>query len=745
MPLPGKFCIGILEEDNPFKSYFRFKPLLFLEQGRYEPCDESVDYPEDGCIRIVPDKNESGHFKIRMRRMGMFAVVDLREHPGENDKIRANKNYRSDGFERNACIIYSDVVREPARDMVLSLIERPAEDALNAPLDRAPATNRVLLCENGTPQNQVYSCTYSADQPELLPHLTCEDTLVSLEDYQIFTLPCFSGEELRFAVRSPGAEASAPEPVKPQPAPVQEAPRTLIEPSAAPQIESAPRPPFVDVGLLKQLLSAQTGLNPRRGRSLQEVVDDKWRHSRLEQLGAPVNSISGSQPASTPAERALNAIRDAWNHLDQRDELIRSLTQIQDFDVAVNARLTAVRESALADQLNELEAQRLALLDDLEKLRRGRTELRETLKREIRADEAEAFADAVQKTRDAQAEQARCEQAAEKARVAAECAEDALNALADGRFEKELNDFAIRSHSVELLRRLDTSKPAPEPKRGVEISADALIDRTLRTFAASGFALDRTQAVNLLICAAQGACLTLTGPSGCGKTETVRLLARALGTEDARYLEFEPGVQALTDRADALAPCDSPAVILLDDANLANGDDLYRGLSLRAGRDYLLCATLQDDGRAVPAYAFDRAFTLRLSPEAPDAPWRSAEAAPFEPLPPVSLAALRMAFTSSEPLPEALIQRMSALRQKLGAMGIRLSRRTLDEMWRFCAAAIAHMSLEPSAIFDLAFVQRALPSILAGAPIDALQALPKLLEDMPTSLALLRQPMPIQI
>ena len=47
--------------------------------------------------------------------------------------------------------------------------------------------------------------------------------------------------------------------------------------------------------------------------------------------------------------------------------------------------------------------------------------------------------------------------------------------------------------------------------------------------------------------------------------------------------------------------------------------------------------------------------------------------------------------------------------------------------------------------FDLAFAQRALPSIIAGAPVEALHALPRLLKDMPKSLGLLKQPLAIEI
>ncbi|MGX8706735.1 MAG: hypothetical protein ACSW8J_09165, partial [bacterium] len=146
MAMPGKLCVGILEEDNPLRSYFRFKPLLMEENGRYIPFDEHDRYPDEGCIRIVPDKNESYYFKSRMRQTGLFSVVDLRDHPGENDKIRPNKNYRHGGEEINAYIIYSDVVRGPAPDMIYQLL--PVE-ALQGVVSR-PHTPRVLLRqENG--------------------------------------------------------------------------------------------------------------------------------------------------------------------------------------------------------------------------------------------------------------------------------------------------------------------------------------------------------------------------------------------------------------------------------------------------------------------------------------------------------------------------------------------------------------------------------------------------------------------
>lgn len=41
----GKLCVGILEEDNPLKSYFRFKPLLVYQPEGYAPFDGEKIYP----------------------------------------------------------------------------------------------------------------------------------------------------------------------------------------------------------------------------------------------------------------------------------------------------------------------------------------------------------------------------------------------------------------------------------------------------------------------------------------------------------------------------------------------------------------------------------------------------------------------------------------------------------------------------------------------------------------------------
>ena len=291
MSLPGKFCIGILEEDNPLKSYFRFKPLLVAEEGRYVPFSEPDTYPQDSCIRIVPDKNEAYHFKARMRRMGLFCVVDLRAHPDENDKIRPNKNYREDGPERNAFIIYSDVVKEPAPGLILELLPESMADK-PCPM---PRTAQVLLKgEEPLPERL---CWEPLPDDETIGALKPTGELCPLDRAQLFDLPTFGEQTVAFAILPP----PEPDPV-PAPRPVDAAHRPA-EPLRAPQEVAAPRAPIpqpvaephrpdhapadakpwihhddsmlprpVDPRLspAQRSLAAQSGLNPRRGRSLQE-------------------------------------------------------------------------------------------------------------------------------------------------------------------------------------------------------------------------------------------------------------------------------------------------------------------------------------------------------------------------------------------------------------------------------------------------------------------------------------------
>lgn len=841
MSLPGKLCVGILEEDNPLRSYFRFKPLLVEENGRYFPFTEAENYPDQGCIRIVPDKNESYFFKSRMRQNGLFCIVDLRDHPNENDKIRPNKNYRPGGEENNAYIIYSDVVRTPAAEMIYQLL--PVEAAARSVAK--PHTPKVLLKQpNGI--NPVFHEWAAAEDAEGMGTLKPTEQSCALSDFQAFDVGTILGQPLSFIIKPaalmtavcdapdrslPRHEAAQPAPDKfaredrpvvnvkreipaPVPAPKRELPpkpETPLQPEAAaptpaqtpevpqaeppapmpaeapqaekpaPQVEApvqpeqppieAPKPPVAEIdppnkpwihrdarmqpkpidrrlSRSEQLMAAQVGLNPRRGRSLQELIDEKWQYSRLNQLGTPVQIATGA-PVRNPIDVARDAVRNVWSDPRLRSQLLDALAQLDSFSDSFKERRELTRQSIIAQQLNALEAQRLELLADIDRLKAAGQQVRDNLKQEIRKEEAADLADSLAQTRAAQAEKARYEQLADDARKAAQDARTQLDELVGDQLEAKIRDIALTRRVQERLDMLRGEIPML-PTKPESAGITALIDRLLARAEAEGWRMSRADAANLCVCMALSPVLLLSGVPGCGKTTVARLLCEALGTDADRAIVLPPDPRSLCGdkRLAALDRFpDAPATLVLDDANLAPGRDILRGLGQRMKPEWRLIVTVQDahSGMPLSASALDRGFVVRLTAPA-SLPWQPAARNPLPPEMPIAIESVRASLPCAE-VPEALVKRMDALRLDMAACGAEISRRALDDAWRYCAAMLAVMGgdANPDAIFDRAVAQRILPATLASAPASALPRLRKLANDMPACAALLKCPLPVDI
>lgn len=768
MSLPGKLCIGILEEDNPLKSYFRFKPLLVEEEGKYVPFESGQLYPEEGCIRIVPDKNESSHFKARMRRIGLFSVVDLSAHPNENDKIRPNKNYQGDSGEQNAFIIYSDVVREPAPGMIFQILSLNPDEDIPEIIPFIPGTPKLLIRNAEGIMDGCWSWEpVSEEGAENQARLIKSEESCPVSQMQIFDIPGFRDEKLSFAILPPAVigqvsdipaektAASAPT-AEPSPAPAPVPAAEPEKPWISHDASIMPKPIDPHLSPMQQMLAAQVGLNPRRGRSLQELIEEKWQHSRINQLGHSVAVVTGS-PVSSPVETAVEAVRAAWKNPDMRQALLESLGGIDEFGISMQECREIIRKSTIEQQMNELEAKRLELIGEMEHLRQGRDSLKAQLKQEIRLDEAAAFADAVQKTEAAKARQAQFEKQAEEAQAAAKSAQDVLDALANGKLEKRLQEFAMNSHILEQLEKAKQLPKAPEKSLPLEkIDLETLVQRVSDRFAAEGWIRDQKFIVNLCVCAVLSPMLMLSGAAGSGKTRAAQLLSDALGwTGAGRYAAFGPGESPLAEEEGIAAlsanPGD-PAMILLDDVNLHDAADPLRGLSLLMHHpEWRMCLTLQDAGagNAIPANLFDRGFTIRLSRPSSADPWQPEQKTTIEPFAPASLRSIRESAVAMVPdnVAPATAERMSALRRKLGEYGVALSRRTLDDTWHYCGlmTALLKDEISQAEIFDLAVSQRVLPALLATAPLDLLARLPEILKDMPACQAFLNQPLPIQI
>lgn len=132
----GTITLAYVEEDNRQRVIFRVIPLCTREGGIFHGGAE--EFPDEGSLRIVPDKREQSTFKERMREIDGLCVIQLASDGKELMKVRQNRNYAPEQGEKNQFAIYSDVVCEFQPDGCFEVIEAGA-DAKNA------LTKRVLI------------------------------------------------------------------------------------------------------------------------------------------------------------------------------------------------------------------------------------------------------------------------------------------------------------------------------------------------------------------------------------------------------------------------------------------------------------------------------------------------------------------------------------------------------------------------------------------------------------------------
>lgn len=817
MTLPGKVTIGYLEEDLPQKAYFRIKPLFVRGDGVFERIEDARgEFPDEGGVRIVPDKNESSRFKARMRTLGRYCALDLREHAAENDKIRPNKNYNPDRAEFNQNIVYSDVVTECRTEWLMEVVraEKTAEGVVRAILPRRPGTRRVAVVLDGEVSAPWHAQAGEAEgEYQFTLDTEGKGFRVPVAEAGIYTIPLAEGEETEVIIpyneTAPEAEPvceraeetepasetvacekkeeepSAPEAAAGNPAPekavVSERVVVPARPAPAPEFMRTPAPEFVRTPAPKAVrpepsvpranprlspreaaLLAQTGLNPRRGRSLSEVVDDGWRRSRIDQLGAPVPGNAGGKPVLSPIERASETARHAWALPEARDGLLDELLRMDGFADTIARRFHVPQAEpatgAQVDALNSIEEERLRLLGELDEMRLRRVEKRAELMNEVRETHAQEIAREEKRIEALKKEAEARLRAAESARAAQAEANKLLSDASKEAFEGDFLRFAINCRAAELIRGwdgTDQSDYARSPET-YEPTAAQMVSDVRRAFECAGRPLDNDEAVNLLACLALGHFTVLSGPTGCGKSSMIRLLAAALGLtvpgsrrfacldSDVKNAREDARFKALTRFEDDR----TLRVVMLDDVNRTAQDDQSRGLLTRfedgENQSLRVVMTALDDqiGYPLDARLLDRAFLVRLP--APDIDmWRAAQPVPAPAEKTPSLDAIRRAFHPATEIPGEVEARVHTLLERLKALGITLSARTLEDMHAYCAAAIPLMTGAPKKALDYAFAQRALPYILATARLDALKKLPELLCDMPVSLALLHCPLPL--
>lgn len=400
--------LAFLEEDNIQRAYFRVKPLLSIHGDVQEEALQR--WPDQGCLRIVPDRNEQHTFKDRMRSLGSFCMMNLVGIPEEANKIRTNKNYRPERGEYNQFILYSDTVQALPEHTFFEVLEGAAADF--AVLAQASITPLFYIREGDTLYGPVRKA--SAEKPETAGEAAGTLYSILCPDQQQHLILC---------METPADALIRPD--VPEAAPKKEAvPAAIPAINAAPPAAAAPVAPVKDaplpIGKPLEILDSSKGfeetlreiaqpltkganllreqttkplMQPKRQRSpllgtplyqsplrtslpqpknkLQEVVSSQWRVARNEPPAAPLPSGVTMHHVENPVEVACTHLRQAWLMEESRMQLVDFILSMEGMrsylDPASATAKTTPLQRVLQARLEDLEAERLTALVQLDK------------------------------------------------------------------------------------------------------------------------------------------------------------------------------------------------------------------------------------------------------------------------------------------------------------------------------------------------------------------------------------------
>ncbi len=598
-----------IEEDNIQKAYFRVRPLLTME-GDVRAEAEQL-WPSEGCLRIVPDRNELHSFKGRMRSLGCWCTVDLRGQPADAGKIRTNKNFNPAKGEANQYILYSDTVKPLPEHSFYQIVD-------------GTAVNYAQACEKA-----ITPCFYIREGDTLYGpvrrNATEQPSPASEASGTLFELPCPDGETRMILCMDDAPAPTVPQPVekpavadKPAPAvqepPVDAAPAAVEEPQpeAAPEAvaeapvapveeasaetapaaeEKAAEPAPLPIGEKLHILDENKGheqtlreldkpvskganlLNQRESRPprpqpVQQaksgqlggtpLVPTTLRPStpqpknRLQELATSQYSLPYEPPTGNlpkgirmqevhnPVAAACTNLRQAWNASEAHTQLLDCIFSLDGFRHALESRLCkgngmTLMQKVLRDRLQDLEAERLTALCELDRAHRDtdayRKELLEGMKARL-----------TKETGDLEAARTQAE-----ASVAALKAE--LNALQSQRDElaamvTQLQQDTLPAETTRLLteaQMLAPSMGAPlrmSPAAGTTVPVEALITRMTNVLAASGLSADRNTAVALLALLALCPRFGVVCPTVAPLATLSRNIAAAFGWQDSYVHQY---------------------------------------------------------------------------------------------------------------------------------------------------------------------------------------------------------------
>ncbi len=607
MTLDNQLLFCYLEEDNIQQAYFRVHPLLTTEADiRQEALSL---FPAEGCLRIVPDRNEQHSFKSRMRQLGAYCVVDLMNLSPEATKIRTNKNYRPDRGENNQFILYSDTVKQLPEHSFYELIDGNADNYINlaqkviTPLfyirqgdvlygpvrkntpeePRKSSELAGMLFTLSCPDNSEHAILCVKDAPAVQPR----QPIVRMEPVK----PIVCTPEGNVAPATPAEssvpEATAKETVSSDEAlPIGESLNILdqsknfeetLQSLDQPLSDSAnllhntpenrpPKPTKLDIapgtltGTPLVRTPLRTATQPIKNR-VQEAVTNQWYIGKYEPPAQNLPTGASMRPIDNPVSTATEAFRNAWRMPEVRDQLLDFVLSLDGLRSKLEPRICRDRnvtalQRVLRDRLQDLEAERLSALCQLDKAHRDLDGFKQQIISGI--------------TSRLQQETSQLESSRNAYENDVAGLKNELNTLTlqrDALLSQidALQNDALPATVSRLLSELRMALPVSglplrmSPISGVAVSLEDLLNRLTRVFQQCKLTVTRNQGIAFLLLLAGSERIGILSPTPASAATLLKNIANAMGWSQSFAHQLSPEQKPLV----AMRPADATPVLLL--------------------------------------------------------------------------------------------------------------------------------------------------------------------------------------
>lgn len=507
MDFSGKLVLAFLEEDNPRRGLFHVRPLL-TESGPVPQSDIDA-FQDGGYIRIVPDKNEQYTFKDRMRTLGEICLMNLKDYTEEAGKLRPNRNYNPTRGEPHQYILYSNAVQPLPEDLVFEVVAGKPD---------APVASCLTPCCYLREGGRIEGPYHQKDGK-----LCSTPSALRPDSAQLYSITLPSGQERLFywpiakEESLPQEEPSAKDLIRMMDEALPDLENTIHEETAFRLPEPKEAPQLTGTPIYH--VTAKHAPIKRAHNELHAVVGRYAKDCLLEAPGATMDDVSQLQQVESPVDVFKKNLDALWDMPDCREQVVSYLiSQPSAPQVLIRSMMSSqdcTVHAAMNHQLEDLEAERLSLLMQLDKAKEDKQKLlREAL-------------DGAEKKAKEGIERLEKEQEGIKA---------SMETLA----EQQHTLLAERQKLLDELEALGGPGKLLAPGKGEKTMLDDLADRVLRHYSSFGLHALRDEAMHTVVLTTlfdqvQVAC----GPKA-DAFALCKVLARALGAECAVNIPHQP-------------------------------------------------------------------------------------------------------------------------------------------------------------------------------------------------------------